>query len=823
MRKLFILLQLMLTGMTLQAQQSPDIKDYFTPYAEGSDFYLYNPDQQVFINISKNPATATTLPTTDCLLHFTAGKEQGVQISSSNGGYMKIGFWGGQNVWTNGAVDNTDWVIEPVAEAELLYTLTGHSYNEESAAGHPYYLYGTANGFNATTDNTEQKLYNWAFVSPEGYEAYHRIILTNEATALLEKLITEAKELGLDTSAAEGVLGNSASTLEELQQACTDVQALIANQATLENPKDVTALYLQNADFETSLEGWTSNTGSKNNKLQTNSTIGAEANEEGAFTGRFWENWASWKFAGTMSTTAEGLPDGVYQFSLSAFANNTQDAYVFANNDNAAIESATGDRYHVITYITDGHLKCGINLTAASNNWVGMDNAQLLFYGNSTDALMFWFEHINVDLTTTHDRALDDKLYELAHTVEAAADHASIIDAIQQYKDVRDQIVLSTEAYEAYYTVYVKADELQRTTGIKASQNLKAYMDETYDDYLDGNVSTNEICARTTHMQELIDLLNASITAHKALNESFLNLENAMGELADAASDESMTHAAMVYEEVLGHISADDLTDEEIYALIQRVSEAIAAMRVPSGYENASPENPFDMTMAITNPSFDNDDNAGWYGTEAGRAQRVQAAEMWNKNFDMYQYLSGLPQGHYRLSVYGFYRAGWQTSEVHQAWLDGESTLNAILYAETSDKRHELPLKSVWEESTEEQLGIGNETLVDGIYTPNNMEAAVFYFENGRFLNTLDFDVTDNEGKVRIGLCKTVAVDADWTMFDNFRLTYLGKAGADVVTAVTETASTSRIYGINGVQRYQLQQGVNIVRKANGKVVKIMK
>ena len=77
---------------------------------------------------------------------------------------------------------------------------------------------------------------------------------------------------------------------------------------------------------------------------------------------------------------------------------------------------------------------------------------------------------------------------------------------------------------------------------------------------------------------------------------------------------------------------------------------------------------------------------------------------------------------------------------------------------------------------------------------------------------------------MRIGLKKTVAVANDWCPFDNFRLEYLGTERPTAVNAVeTDTnASPAAIFTLDGRQTNRLSRGVNIVRQANGKVVKVL-
>lgn len=189
-------------------------------------------------------------------------------------------------------------------------------------------------------------------------------------------------------------------------------------------------------------------------------------------------------------------------------------------------------------------------------------------------------------------------------------------------------------------------------------------------------------------------------------------------------------------------------------------SEANAQWRlVKIGTEDASENNPLDMSYLITNPDFDarGSQNGlgevkGWKGSPgADPIHYVSCAEKFNRNFDVYQEKTGLPNGRYRLSCQGFYRAG-----------DGKSkdkdTKNAVLYANDN----ETPLMNILEE--------------EGKYSvkPDNMVQAQESFSAGLYKNN-SVEVTVVNGTLRFGIKKSKQITNDWTIFDTFRLEYLGK------------------------------------------------
>lgn len=185
-------------------------------------------------------------------------------------------------------------------------------------------------------------------------------------------------------------------------------------------------------------------------------------------------------------------------------------------------------------------------------------------------------------------------------------------------------------------------------------------------------------------------------------------------------------------------------------------SEANAQWRlVKIGTEDASENNPLDMSYLITNPDFDARGNQnglgavkGWNGSPGADGKHyVSCAEKYNTDFDVYQEKTGLPNGKYRLSCQGFYRGK-----------NNPADKNAILYA----NGEETPLMNILEEE-------GNYAV-----KPDNMSQAHDCFSAGLYKdNSLIVTVVD--GTLRFGVKKTVKVTGDWAIFDTFRLEYLGK------------------------------------------------
>lgn len=186
-------------------------------------------------------------------------------------------------------------------------------------------------------------------------------------------------------------------------------------------------------------------------------------------------------------------------------------------------------------------------------------------------------------------------------------------------------------------------------------------------------------------------------------------------------------------------------------------SEANGQWRlIKIGTEDATEEKPQDVSYLITNPDFDiiRDENGnkrhlrGWEGEPTANNS---CAERYNMNFDVYQVKTALPNGKYRVSCQGFYRAGGGDSK-------DKDTKNAILYANAE----ETPLMNILEEE-------GNYSV-----KPNNMAQAQESFSAGLYKNNF-VEVTVVDGTLRFGIKKSKQIAADWTIFDTFRLEYLGE------------------------------------------------
>lgn len=197
--------------------------------------------------------------------------------------------------------------------------------------------------------------------------------------------------------------------------------------------------------------------------------------------------------------------------------------------------------------------------------------------------------------------------------------------------------------------------------------------------------------------------------------------------------------------------------------------------------ENATEANPIDVTFAIENPFFAAYARTSlWSGdyTAYNGVDDNKCIEQFNRTFDMYQTITGLPNGVYKLRCQGFYRMGGgsnNASAAAEARTNGNEVLNAKYYINST----EGSLKSIFDyslgSSYNSNYNTSSASIVNGvnIYVPNNLNRASNCFLAGEYWNEpIKAVVTD--GIIKIGFRKTITSTNDWTAYDNVTLTYCG-------------------------------------------------
>ena len=187
-----------------------------------------------------------------------------------------------------------------------------------------------------------------------------------------------------------------------------------------------------------------------------------------------------------------------------------------------------------------------------------------------------------------------------------------------------------------------------------------------------------------------------------------------------------------------------------------------------------------DYTSRIKNASVSaNSDWEGGLNHGNGGLYKTSA-----ESFDFTQTIT-LPAGQYKMTVQAAYRYAGSTdtptAEEHEynQIKAGANTHLAKLYAQTASYKYEENVQNRWEGASDTDYLPGGSSTVNGKFVPNSSDAVKAWFNAGKYVNELIFNVQE-EGDVKIGIAKTQKpAGGDYTNIGAWTLTRLGDAEAD--------------------------------------------
>lgn len=216
-----------------------------------------------------------------------------------------------------------------------------------------------------------------------------------------------------------------------------------------------------------------------------------------------------------------------------------------------------------------------------------------------------------------------------------------------------------------------------------------------------------------------------------------------------------------------------------------------------------------DYTDAIKNASVSTE--SYWEGDlDYGNGGLYKTSK---ESFDFTQTIT-LPAGQYKMTVQAAYRyAGSDdqpTPEEHEynQIKAGANTHLAKLYAKTASYKYEANVQNRWEGASDtNHRPSGGSSTVNGKFVPNSSDAVKAWFDAGKYVNELIFNVQE-EGQVEIGIAKSQKpAGGDYTNIGAWTLTRLGDAEAD--PEVSNGASAGEYYLYNENSKTFLSRGAS--------------
>ena len=333
-------------------------------------------------------------------------------------------------------------------------------------------------------------------------------------------------------------------------------------------------------------------------------------------------------------------------------------------------------------------------------------------------------------------------------------------------------------------------------TGVLAANELKAYLYNTAADAFlaAGNSWGTQASFTTTGIEWLVEGADKLYTLDGPISNGGAS-HYFTGTYTDGAATQVRVRmvAANVYTLKVGdNYIAYDGTN--IVANVAELSEAcywqfVTKAERQSKYATATAINAADATFEISGANFGRNDgtNSAWAGSPAvGGENNNMCAEKWNAGLvTVSQVLTNMPSGVYRMSAQGFYRMGSVEGSA-EARANGTEVLHAKFFANSDS----VTIMSVMEEAGKVE-GVGANYAGFG-QAPNTMGDASKFFSAGLYEHTLVFELAEGVDTIKLGATKTGSVGADWLIFDNFRLEYLGAKndvdymGSGILTSVSE-------------------------------------
>lgn len=674
-----------------------------------------------------------------------------------------------------------NWVILPKGTSFELQADTLSANSSSWDAGYADIVKHTRAGWNPSANETDGKgeaatsgifrpALNMEAADAANYGVEWQAYAEKDYLAYASRVALKAAIEGagdVDVSKAIAVYNNENATTEEVQSATQYVKDQVRNAtmtgADIENPVNLNE-FLANPSCD-ALTGWdhecvydaNGNVGSgghgTNWQVQTNSNY---KSEDGEFTtNKFIERWVnSGSNPDTNNEAGTGhLSDGVLSQKLTNLPKGAYRLSCYA----MACQQGKGDDYTVEGVSLFAKTGSGEESSKAVATKGGVPKKfEFLLYLDNPDDLTIGFK---LDKTTANWAFVDE--FKLEYCGPDAAPMY-----LQQMNEVKTSLADATTGGTTYQG-YLDAAE----TAISDADDLST------------SSTSEEIQAQTVKMQELI-------TKIKASQEKYQTLSALNEKINDWTSEGNAPSAEL--EELLNDCDGegtniDDLL-EASFCLDNDAIDAYTA-KLKTAFEEArnnAVKKGDDLTDHVTNPSFENG-TKGWTNPKTVN-DTYQNCESYQGTFDMYQDITGLPAGVYKVTAQAMHR--FASNDVASADGDSQEKITAVLYANEIESKFASPYSYGMAAASGGSPADYAYTM-DGTekYIPNSMQGFKAACDENpeAYLTTAYVLVTD--GKLRVGVRETArpaGQSSDWAIWDNFKLTYMGNTtDAEAISLVS--------------------------------------
>lgn len=501
----------------------------------------------------------------------------------------------------------------------------------------------------------------------------------------------------------------------------------------------------------------------------------------------------------TVSRTLKDMPAGTYTITAKGFFRNSDNQTNADNYDPEKTPEAS---------VFAGHAKTGLTNIATLTL-------------QSDEAISGWAALADGSYVPNSQSAAHDLFNDSTYT--DAIDKSTLAKSVSTVLTEKGDLTFGVKAdqmeansWVVWYSFDIKYSPIDNDALnnelAEVIKEAKAYLDENAADNMNSygaaqgeiaiEAAENKLGSSTEEMAAAIKDAEAAIAAMKANVTAVADCNNAYDEMNTAAEAEGaqQTPAALAAFNAASdkYGNYGEMSTEDLVSLVSEMQYAAALFRIPD-YSGASDDNAIDMTSAIVNPSFEDEEN-GLRGWTYYNGQDTQAADNsnatyategvdGNKIFNTWS--SAAPEG-------GFY-----VSQVIKALPAGTYELTALV---ASDLNNVIGISAG--STAEGAKEYGYAITVENEKNVGKDISAIFTVNEGE-------DIT-----IKVS-------SATWFKTDNFRLFYFGNNSKKETTGIEGTADEAgneivSIVNVAGAKVNTLVKGVNIVTYKNGITKKVI-
>lgn len=580
--------------------------------------------------------------------------------------------------------------------------------------------------------------------------------------------------------------------------------------ATLPQDFDVTAATITNPDFDRFDIGWKVDYVAENMGRLDFEGVNHWGNGD-VVVDNFIETYKSEGTLGNggISQTITNLPAGIYRFEADIIASNEFDSsaevtgvslFAVAGNLSTPVSTEFRMPQHFSVKFenpTARDVTVGINITGTNANWVAADNFRLYYEGEAADIPQ------GADLVS--DETARVYLYNVETGKYLSAGHSCGTHAILDETGL--PVRLTKDSETGLWQIYFWEGSGQDQLLFKVYPESGYAEDEVFVDYNHDNEHADENFTWWNFVEVddgsylIQNQTNANTDFWLGNNPARQDCQENYGgitytDLICTASTSNNSHWLIFSKDDCDKLAAQhrlmsailrtETADAEGYAELiasayavynneEATTEEIISITTLLNSQLGMPaeDQPVDMTAIITNPRFEYNTTEGWSGATVvgGRSDATSnnEQEFFERSFDMYQVITGVPNGRYLLKWKGYHRPGSNEDNCN-AYSGGTDNASAVVYANAEEKT----MKNVASEVSDQQLG-GDNFEFNGQYIPNSMEDARQFFNAGYYADQLEVEVTDNV--LTIGVKSTQEMGSEhWVVFSDFELYILENA-----------------------------------------------